>query len=149
MRQITRSSTLALAFLIAQGAAARPDAGTVISAMDEDGDGLVSAVEFTPRGRGPGVGLLERADSDGDGRISRAEHAAMQAERAERIVEWADKMFAELDADGDGYVTTAEVHRGAFERVDRNGDGYLEASEVGRMRDRGPGRYPRVGDPRP
>ncbi len=149
MRKLTQCGTLAVALLIAQGALARPDPASIINAMDEDGDGLVSAEEFTLRGRGPGLKLLERADSNGDGRISRAEHDAVRVERAGRIAKWADDMFVELDADGDGYVTAAEAQRGAFERLDRDGDGYIDAGEFGRMRDRRPGGYPRVGGPRP
>lgn len=60
----------------------------------------VLAEEGGPRGhRGPGPDhFIKELDTDGDGKISRAEFAAK-----------GDKMFAEADANKDGFLTKDEM----------------------------------------
>lgn len=75
------------------------------------------------------------ADSDGDGAVSQQEFLAAQAERAQR-------RFSEMDTDGDGMLTRAELadrwaRRGPmrdFGRVDTDGDGAVSLSELQAVR---------------
>lgn len=60
-------------------------AGRAIVAMDDDGDGKLSAAEIAP-GKGAGR-LFGRADADGDGFLSPEEMEEMHAHRRVRMVE--------------------------------------------------------------
>ncbi|GGJ96399.1 EF-hand domain-containing protein [Luteimonas terricola] len=78
---------------------------------------------------------LERMDADGDGRVSLAEY-----------LDWMGYAFREMDRDGNGVLTSAELpggkggpvtlqqHRARlaerFAKQDTNGDGLLDAKEL-------------------
>lgn len=82
---------------------------------DKDGDGRISRAEFVD-GR---VARLTAADANRDGTVTPEEmRAAGEARRAEG----ADRMFARLDADGNGAVTRAEFDAARAERGERRGE---------------------------
>jgi len=106
--------------------------------LDADGDGVVSAEEFSQRA----LGWFERADANGDGTVELAELQAMpKAMRGMRGKHGPGKMgkggfmakhLLEADANGDGQITKAEAeaYKGAkFDELDKNGDGVLSADE--------------------
>lgn len=63
-------------------------AGERWAAMDADGDGQLSASEFTAEH----IKFFDRMDADSDGTLSKAELDAAKAKRKERRGEWRDKM---------------------------------------------------------
>lgn len=146
-----RLATLAGATLLAGTATAFAQPGMLVMQMDEDGDGLVSRVEFQPpderRGRGP----MADADTDGDGAVSRGEmEVALEAAIAGRTATMRERMtarFDAMDADGDGIVTREEAAEQAFLRMDANGDGFISEDEARSRRHRPRG--DRMGRPGP
>ncbi len=74
-------------------------------------------------------------DADHDGRLSPAEFSAMAAKRAaagHAGKGGGEKLFAKLDANGDGYLSGDEVGALAerrFAKLDTNHDGKLDAAE--------------------
>jgi Ca2+-binding EF-hand superfamily protein len=98
---------------------------------DKDGDGRISRAEFV-EGR---IARLTAADANRDGTVTPEEmRAAGEARRAEA----ADRMFARLDADGNGAVTRAEFDAARAERGDRRAE--LGERRGGRGMHRGGGR---------
>ncbi len=94
---------------------------------DADGDGRVSKAEFVD-GR---VQRLTALDANRDGSVSAEE---MQAGREARRAEGADRMFARLDADGNGAITRAEFDARRGDRAERRGEGRRGPGRRGGMR---------------
>ena len=94
---------------------------------DADGDGRVSKAEFVD-GR---VQRLTALDADRDGSVSVEE---MQAGREARRAQAADRMFARLDADGNGAITRAEFDARRAERAEHRGEGRRGPGRRGGMR---------------
>lgn len=99
--------------------------------MDEDGDGVVTAEEFSGcRHHG------SRSGEHGPGTSGKRDSAAARHSGAMGRTVGA-RVFARLDADGDGQVTQAESHaawRNWFARLDANGDNTVSADEVRQAR---------------
>lgn len=101
---------------------------------DRDGDGRISKAEFVD-GR---VARLTALDANGDGAVSADE---MQAGREARRAQGADRVFARMDADGNGAITRAEFDASRAERGERRAErGERRGGRgMGRMGRRGPG----------
>jgi Ca2+-binding EF-hand superfamily protein len=102
--------------------------------FDLNGDGYLSFEEFTPPGHEPehkpGHKPGHRADLDENGEITREEMTTHIAERNLEISERANRRFDQMDADGDGVVTSQEAKEAAFYRLDKDQDGFLSAAEL-------------------
>ena len=101
--------------------------------VDADGDGSVTQAEIDAY-RAARVGA---ADTNGDGSLSLNEFQTLWAEQTRpRMVD----AFQNLDDDGDGQITEAELDRRVdrmVARLDRDGDGALTPQDRGgRDRDR-------------
>ena len=96
-----------------------------MAALDVDGDGYISAVEFVLPAQGP----LQHADRDGDGVLTRAELEAQLDGRKGRRTERAWAFFEASDLNGDDALTAEEVRQSLFDRLDRDGDGRLGPEE--------------------
>jgi hypothetical protein len=97
--------------------------GPRLKAMDADGDGKVSAAEYS----GPKP-LFDRLDRNGDGFLAPGEVPAAGAGPGAGP---AGGGLDAMDADGDGAVSREEYRGPArqFERLDRNADGRLTSDE--------------------
>ncbi|MFC5585708.1 EF-hand domain-containing protein [Nitratireductor kimnyeongensis] len=99
------------------------------SRLDKDGDGAISAEEFSA----VHIERLKAADADGDGVLSDAELQDMAAKRmADRR---AKRAAQRLDVDGDGTVTIAEIESQQAKRfalMDANDDGKVDQREMRR-----------------
>lgn len=98
--------------------------------VDVDKDGTVSRAEAETFRQG----RFTRADENRDGVLTEAE-AIHHAQR--RAVEMATKIFARMDANGDGRVMRSEFDTVSGERLDRvfrrfdaNGDGRITLEEM-------------------
>ncbi len=93
--------------------------------IDKNADGKISKEESELAA----TSHFEKTDNDDSGSISLEElSAAMEARRANHL----EKMFAHLDKDADGSVTSDEfTHRGNwFADADADDDGYLTKDEI-------------------
>ena len=115
------------------------------NAVDTNGNGLISAEEFTVKRTADFVEI----DTDGNGAISQAEmmahmekrRAEREAKRAEKRAERAARMFERADRNGDGQISVEEFEAAGnqrFARMDKNGDGSLTPDE---MKRRGHGKH--------
>lgn len=104
-----------------------------VAALDADGDGYVSADEMVARDLGQmrarmaerAARRIERLDTDGDGKLALGELPQPPMER----------LFAALDADGDGAVTQAEIDAAAEAFAEmRGGHGQGQGPSEGRGR---------------
>lgn len=120
--------------------------------LDSDGDGNISFVEFQ-QADNP---MLARLDNDGDGFLSLDEFLNASPQRGQRNAdrepdpqrleqmqarrqERATGRFREMDLDGDGFVSKAELQESSFVRLDRDNNKLLSADELRPPRQRGPG----------
>ena len=99
--------------------------GAAMSRIDADNSGSITQDEIdTFRGA-----LVAGADASGDGAITLDEFTAIYLELSrDRMVD----RFQDLDADGDGTITGAEMDArfgGIVDRMDRNGDGELSRAD--------------------
>jgi Ca2+-binding EF-hand superfamily protein len=108
---------------------------------DANKDGKVTKTEYQDNRRA----FLLRADKDKDGKISSAEWAKgaerVRSEVREQGIDgWSGigkaGLFATLDTNKDGYVTTAEIDAGTgprFEKYDLNHDGVVTRTEANKL----------------
>jgi len=98
-----------------------------MSRFDKDGDGRVTADEFTGPQR-----IFDRMDSDGDGVVTKEEAEAMrgrgQGGRGQGGQGRGGIDPQAIDTDKDGKVTKAEW-TAFFEKADKNGDGEVDKDE--------------------
>lgn len=94
---------------------------TLFDAVDADGDRTVTDGEIAAYR----AGKLAEIDTSGDGALSIGEFDTLYRELTRwRMVD----MFQDLDEDGDGVISAAEMDKRIdrmMERMDRNGDGAL------------------------
>jgi len=139
----------------------KADSDRIYQIFDEDGDGTVSAKEFSDEWqevfhRVPFVVLFERTDKAHSNRskLSQPEMMDMFASftveadgsitKDNFVKDWqsnrfgtaddAGHVFTSVDTDGSGAVTKQELG-GMFKTVDRNGDGFVDINEVELMGD--------------
>ncbi|MFZ1470605.1 MAG: hypothetical protein WAT09_16765 [Paracoccaceae bacterium] len=110
--------------------------GQLMEKVDANGDGAITQAEIdTFR-----VGLVTGADTSGEGSISLDEFETIYLDLTrDRMVD----AFQDLDADGDGVVTQAEMDTrfgGIVDQMDRNDDGKLDREDHGGRGKDGPGR---------
>ncbi len=136
----TTCAALAVATLAIVGAAdAHPRGGdrgahhgAGFARLDADGDGAVSAEEFTD----PAGARFAALDANGDGQVSPAEIAAhAETHRDRRREARAERLVERLDTDGNGSLSLEEMRRARdrraiFERLDTDGDGSLTRDEL-------------------
>jgi Ca2+-binding EF-hand superfamily protein len=102
-----------------------PPASLVRTALDTNGDGLLSASEIDAA-----PASLRRLDRNGDGRLDASE---LRPPAPPTISDELTTTLMGFDADKDGRLTRAEVperFQGLFERADTNKDGVLTAEEI-------------------
>ena len=116
----------------------RPRSAEHFTAIDKDGNGLVSHEELKAwrdaRRAERGRRFFEECDKNKDGALSKEEFLACKPKGAEK--------FAKMDKDGNGMVSQEEFtawhdsrrgegrHRSPFEECDKNKDGLLSKEEV-------------------
>ncbi len=102
---------------------------------DRDGNGSLSLAEFQAS---RSAGLLAR-DGDGDGRLTAAEWAARETQRAAKAGRDPARRHARFDRNRDGRLDRTEIEAllaRRFARLDTNGDGALTREErAARRRD--------------
>lgn len=146
--------------VIARSEYARGEAA--FTRLDRDGDGRLTANDFTARRRAEGARAelrgfgraLRSADDDGDGTLTRAEWQAwLRANSIDGAVSplafglprvRAEALLAPFDADDDGALRAAELEL-LFTRLDLDRDDRLADAELGPVRDSAP----RVGETAP
>lgn len=110
------------------------------AAVDADKDGKVTEAELTAWRAAEAT----KIDANKDGKLSAEElTAARVAEMTTRATEMATRMVADLDTDGDGLLTAAEMAARPgparmFEHADADGDGAVTQAELDAMRAEGP-----------
>jgi len=132
MQQIVKRRTVLTGVIIAALSVAsiaddnrRAPGGKLMDRLDVDGDGQLSAEEFTfPRDRKRG--LVEQADADGDGKVTRDEFDAMLAERASKSRD----LFESMDSNSDSVITADEIKLTLFSQIDTDASGYISAQEL-------------------
>jgi len=108
-----------------RGRGLAPPASMVRSALDTNGDGVLSTgeIEAAPA-------FLRRLDRNGDGRLDASE---VRPPAPPTVSDELTTTLMGFDADKDGRLTRAEVperFQGLFERADANKDGVLTAEEI-------------------
>lgn len=105
---------------------------TMFEGLDTDGNKAISRDEFVKYS----ADRFGKADADGNGSISAAEfNAFMDQERERRRLMMQERMFKQMDANGDGEISREEMEAHAakkFDRMDRNSDGQLNVDDRGR-----------------
>ena len=93
--------------------------------IDANGDGVLSAAEFSATFPNAGAGDFAALDRDGDGFVTTSEVSGSE-----------DVTFADADTNGDGVLTGDELDhfspraQQALMRFDRDGDGFVTLNEV-------------------
>ena len=120
--------SLAALGVMAQPGEGRPGGGGGFDRLDTDGDGKITAEEFSARHEA----LIEAADTDGDDAVSKEE---MKAYREARRKELREKRNPDKNKDGvvDRYEFMAAAEA-RFERMDKDGDGVISEDEKPRRR---------------
>ena len=102
-----------------------PQAG-MLTALDKNGDGLVSQQEFLSHR----LSRFREADRDNDGQLSVRE---LRPTREKARTGELPSRFGRADTNGDGVLEASELPRmprSAFEQRDGNGDGVLSLQEL-------------------
>jgi Ca2+-binding EF-hand superfamily protein len=95
--------------------------GFLAHAADADGDGAVTAAEFTAR--------LEALDANSDGLLAIEELHARRPMKQPEGMDGLPPFLRELDADADGKLAVEEL-QAAFAAADKDSNGTLEGDEV-------------------
>lgn len=116
------------------------------SALDLDGDGLLTQDEMHSAMQAEAAKRFAAADTDGDGALSVEEMLAKaEGERAERMQRRVTKMIEKRDTNGDGLLSAEEMQGGngnndrkgrLFSKLDQNEDGALSEEEFAAMKER-------------
>lgn len=133
------------------------DPEILIERLDTSGDGLVDFDEFLDERLARVDTHFERRDADDDGQLSEEEAArprrrGREPEATDRelvlecvretVADWegpfeVEDRFDNIDLDGDGYISLAELStslevraRVLFDRIDADGDGLISLEEV-------------------
>jgi Ca2+-binding EF-hand superfamily protein len=99
---------------------------------DTDDDGRLSRDEY----RAAREEQFDRFDRNGDGVVSSTDFARMSTYR--NSLAKIDRALATVDTNGDGVISREEVHTAGtplFDRVDADGDGYLTEAEMAALRE--------------
>ncbi len=134
---IALAAAIAAGLFVTTGAEARGGGERAsFETLDADGDGLITQAELDAQREARFAAL----DSDGNGQITLEEFTASAQMRSE---ERAARMFARLDADGDGALSrdVLEMRGGRdgaslIERLDTDGDGAISEAEFEEMKSR-------------
>jgi Ca2+-binding EF-hand superfamily protein len=100
-------------------------APTVLTKLDKNADGQISADEIRPEFQGG----RERGGPEAEGRGRRGP----EGQAAGNVIEETVKTLMAFDANGDGKLSKSELPermRGMFDRADKNKDGFLTADEI-------------------
>jgi len=156
MKHLNWMLGLSLLGLAATAAAAEDrEPGARLKALDTDGDGSISYLEF----EAADGGRLARLDSDGNGVVSLDEFLNGRPDRLprgtgpagreideerlahirERLQERATTRFHEMDSNGDEALSQSEMAEDSFLRLDRDGNGLLSGRELRPPRGARPG----------
>jgi Ca2+-binding EF-hand superfamily protein len=106
------------------------------SAFDTDGDGKITAEEFTAARTAKAAAL----DANNDGKISADELVARDMEQMQKRAEMrAKRMIEARDTDGDGLLSASELAtrsmpKNVFDRLDADNDGTVTQEEVDAMK---------------
>ncbi len=101
--------------------------------LDQDGDGLLSPIEFS-EGRRVRFG---RMDINDDGVLTREEMSVQTGER--NGTRGGSRMFGRIDEDDNGNLSSEDFDlfgNNIYNRLDRDGDGYLSEEEQQRIGER-------------
>ena len=93
---------------------------------------MLASAAFGAAAHGPGDDKFKMMDTNSDGQISSAEHAA-----------GVTKMFGEMDADKDGFVSAAEMdakHAAKADKGEMRGHDMKSADKIGKMDKDGDGK---------
>ena len=105
--------------------------------VDADGDGKITQEEMAAQA----AARFAAADANGDGQLSAEEmQAQMQAQRAERMKQNAERMIARRDTNKDGMLSAEEMaprnSDRMFARLDADKDGAISKQEMEQARER-------------
>jgi hypothetical protein len=109
-----------------------------VATLDADKDGKVTKAEVDAARQA----RVAAADANADGKLNAQELAAIEIARSTaRANARAARMIEELDADGDGMLTVAEVivfpvPDRMFDQLDEDGDGAVTQEEIDAMHDK-------------
>jgi len=136
MRKITLTLSAAALALAGSAGLAYAAQNHAMHSPDADGDGVVTKAEMDAHADA----MWKMLDANGDGVVNEADRAAHMDDRMERRAE----KFAEIDTDGNGEVSQAEMeahhvammadrtqhHAEMFAKLDTDGSGGLSPEEL-------------------